>query len=216
MSSPRRRASAIGEATRDRELVRLYWPVGLRSAHDALFGIDEAMAEVVASASQPALGAIKLAWWRAALERLDEAPPPGEPRLHAVAKELLPRGISGADLAGIEDGWAALLDEEIDWARVATRGERLFAIAGRLLGADDAGLVEAGRTFALGDAARRGAAVPQHAMALARQQLRALRFPARLRPLSALTCLALRDPLEPEATPARAFALLRHRFTGRI
>ncbi|WP_309611604.1 hypothetical protein [Sphingomonas sp.] len=141
---------------RDRDLVRLYWPVALRPAFDALFGIDEAMAEVVAGASQPALGAIKLTWWREVLVRLDHAPPPAEPRLQAVAAELRPRGISGAELAGTEDGWAALLDEEIDWERVATRGERLFALAGRLLGADDAGLADAGRAFALGDAARRG------------------------------------------------------------
>lgn len=216
MSSPRRRASAIGEAMRDRDLVIVHWPVALRPAFDALFEVDRVMGAVVAGASQPTLGAIKLAWWRAALERLDEAPPPGEPRLHAVARELLPRGISGAELAGIEDGWAALLDEKIDWQRVATRGERLFVLAGRLLGADDAGLAEAGRIFALGDAARRGFAVSHDLIASTRRRLRPTRFAGKLRPLTALTCLALRDPHEPEATPARAFALLRHRFTGRI
>ena len=201
---------------RDRDLVRVYWPIELRPAFDALFGIDDVMGVVVVNASQPALSAIKLAWWRAALERLDQAPPPGEPRLQAVAAELLKRGISGTDVAGIEGGWAALLDEEIDWERVATRGERLFALAGRLLGADHAGLAEAGRTFALGDAARRGAALPADTMALARQRSQSVRFARKLRPLTALTRLALRDPREPEATPARAFALLRHRLTGRV
>ncbi|WP_309611241.1 hypothetical protein [Sphingomonas sp.] len=201
---------------RDRDLVRVYWPIELRPAFDALFGIDDVMGVVVVNASQPALRAIKLAWWRAALERLDQAPPPGEPRLQAVAAELLNRGISGADVAGIEDGWAALLDEEIDWERMATRGERLFALAGRLLGADDAGLADAGRAFALGDAARRGTAVPTDAMAVARERLQSVRFPRTVRPLTALTRLALRNPREPEATPARAFALLRHRLTGRL
>ena len=201
---------------RDRDLVRVYWPVALRPAYDALFEVDDVMRAVVAGASQPALGAIKLAWWRAALERLDQGPPPGEPRLQAVARELLTHRISGADVAGIEDGWAALLDEEIDWERVATRGERLFALAGRLLGADDAGLAGAGRACALGDAARHGTAVPTDLMALARQRLQSVRFPRKLRPLTALTRLALRDPREPEATPARAFALLRHRLTGRV
>jgi len=201
---------------RDRDLLRVHWPLALRPAFDALFAIDDVMGEVVAAASQPALAAIKLAWWRAALERLDTAPPPGEPRLQAVAAELLTRGISGADLVGIEEGWSALLDEEIDWERAATRGERLFTLAARLLGAENARLGEAGRAFALGDAARRGAAVPTDLTAQARQRLQLLRFPGKLRPLTAFTCFALRSSKEPEATPARAFALLRHRLTGRV
>ena len=201
---------------RDRDLVRLHWPVAVRPAFDALLAIDDVMGEVVAGASQPTLGAIKLAWWRAALERLDEAPPPGEPRLQAVVAKLFTYGISGAELAGIEDGWAALLDEHIDWERVATRGERFFARGAQLLGHNHAGLAEAGRAFGLGDAARRGVAVPAAALTQARQRLGPARFPRMLRPLTALTCLALRDPREPEATPGRAFALLRHRLTGRI
>ena len=37
------------------------------------------------------------------MERLDANPPPPEPRLRAVAVELLPRGISGGDLARLEE-----------------------------------------------------------------------------------------------------------------
>jgi 15-cis-phytoene synthase len=74
---------------RDRDLVRLYWPVELRPAFDALFAIDEAMGDVVAKATEPTLGAIKLAWWRERLEQLDEAKVPAEPRLRAAADELL-------------------------------------------------------------------------------------------------------------------------------
>lgn len=96
------------------------------------------------------------------------------------------------------------------------RGERLFALGARLLGVDNAGLDEAGRAFALGDAARRGAAVPTDLTAQARQRLRSLRFLGKLRPLTALTRLALRNPREPDATPGRALAILRHRITGRI
>ena len=89
------------------------------------------------SSTQPALGAIRLAWWREALERVDGGSPPPEPRLQAVASELLPRGISGQDLAALEDGWAALLDDEPDSERIAARGTKLFVIGARLLGADD-------------------------------------------------------------------------------
>lgn len=200
---------------RDRDLVRLYWPVELRPAFDALMGIDDAMGEVVASTSQPALGAIRLAWWREALERLDNSPPPPEPRLQAVARELLPRGISGEAIGRLEAGWAAVLDDEPDPAQVAKRGECLFALGARLLDANDPGLKDAGRLFALADVSRRGLADLREAA-----HFHAARFPRALRPLTGFARLAVRDrrpgPFEPEASPGRALALLGHRLTGKI
>ena len=201
---------------RDRELVRLYWPVELRPAFDALFAIDDVMAEVVASSTQPALGAIRLAWWREALERLDHYSPPVEPRLQNVAKHLLPRGVSGAMLSTLEDGWATLLDEEPDSDRICAGGAAVFAIGARLLEADDENLADAGRLHAFARAARRGlAAFPED------QVVPTHRFASALRPLTAFARLAARDVsrapiLEREATPARAVALLAHRLTGRI
>ncbi len=199
----------------DRDLVRLYWPVALRPAFDALMGIDEALGEVVATTSQPALGAIRLAWWREALERLDSSPPPPEPRLQAVASELLPRGVTGAEVGALEAGWAALLDEKLEADAVAARGEALFALGGRLLGCSDPRLAEAGRLFALGHAARRGFRLPAPA------GMGGHRFPRALRPLTALARLAARDlrqgqRLEPEATPGRAWALMSHRLFGTV
>ena len=205
---------------RDRDLVRLYWPVELRPAFDALFGIDDALSEIIAGSTQPALGAIRLAWWREALERLDCAPLPPEPRLRDAATELIPRGISGARLAALEDGWASLLDDDPDPARIAARGAALFAIAARLLGADDARLERAGSLYALANAVRRGR-VPTLAAATARDALIGHRFARKLRPVTALAKLAARDirlgaPFEAEATPARAAALLWHRCSGTI
>ena len=199
----------------DRDLVRLYWPVELRPAFDALFAIDDALGEVVASSTQPALGAIRLAWWRDALERLDVSPPPPEPRLQAVARELLTRGVSGAALARIAEGWAALFDEVRDAAAIGARGEALFAVAARLLGSDDLQVTEAGRYFALADVARRGLSP------ILRVPIRPFRFHRAVRPLTALARLAVRDlrngePFEPEATPGRAMALLAHRWSGRV
>jgi 15-cis-phytoene synthase len=204
---------------RDRDLVRLYWPVELRPAFDALLAIDDAMGEVVASSSQPALGAIRLAWWREALQRLDINPAPPEPRLKAAATILLPRGITGIDLAGLEDGWTALLDEQPDIGRIGARGARLFDLAARLLGLGDPLLDAAGSLYALGDATRRGwaAYLPVEEMRLLSRH----RFARRLRPLTALARLAARDvkqapSVEPEATPGRAAALLSHRLFGTV
>ena len=205
---------------RDRDLGRLYWPAELRPAFDALLGIDDAMAEVVASSTQPALGAIRLAWWREALERLDKAPPPPEPRLQAAAAELLTRGIAGATIARIEDGWAALLDENLDFERIGQRGVHLFAIGAKLLGASDDRLEAAGCLFACQDAAGRGLA-PFYDPADEMRLLAGHRFPRRLRPLTGLARLAARDvkqapAIEPEATPGRAVALLSHRLFGTV
>ncbi len=169
------------------------------------------MGDVVAKATEPGLAAIKLAWWRERLEELDEGKVPAEPRLQAAAKTLLPRGISGASLAELEDGWAALLDPEPDPDRVAARGARLFDHASSLLGVADPRIDLAGRFYALVRLGHRP---------LVPSELAEHRFPRHLRPLTALTALAARDAklgaIEPEATPARAWTLLRHRATGRV
>jgi phytoene synthase len=203
---------------RDRDLVRLYWPVELRPAFDALFDVDDALAEVVLTSTQPALGAIRLAWWREALQRLDTNPPPPEPRLQAAAAELLPRGVGGGMLAALEDGWTTLLDEEPDIERVADRGVRLFSMAAMLLGTSHPRLETAGRLFAYQQVARARLIEMQYPTE-EMHMLAHRRFPRRLRPLTALARLAARDAkrgpnIEPEATPGRAAALLSHRLVG--
>jgi phytoene synthase len=205
---------------RDLDLVRLYWPVDLRPAFDALFGIDDALAQVVASSTQPALGAIRLAWWRDALERLDVNPPPPEPRLLAAAGELLPRGVSGAMLAGLEDGWATLFDEQPDIERIGERGARLFAIGALLLGAHDRKLDHAGRLYAVDQVIRMQLASIDRLTGEI-EELAGHRFPRTLRPLTSLAKLAVRDArqapaIESEATPGRAAALLSHRLFGSV
>ncbi|MES2903818.1 MAG: squalene/phytoene synthase family protein [Pseudomonadota bacterium] len=197
----------------DRDLVRHYWPVELRPAFDALFAIDDVMGEVVASSTQPALGAIRLAWWREALERLDPENPPPEPRLQAAARELLKRGVSRSHLAGIAEGWATWLDETPDPDMIAGRGESLFAAGACLLRATDPRLLEAGSLFAFGNAKRSGLGPFDHSRW-------SMRFDRSLRSLTAFAALGardlLQDHLEPEATPGRALTLIRHRLTGRI
>ena len=200
---------------RDRDLVRLYWPAELRPAFDALFAIDDAMGDVVAKATEPALAAIKLAWWRERLEELDAGKVPAEPRLQAAAEDLLTRSIAGVSLAGLEDGWAAWLEPEPDVKRVAKRGGRLFTMASSLLGVPDPMIEEAGALYAMAHARRRGLLADGYMPETTNH-----RFAKRLRPLTGLAALAMRDArrraLEPEGTPGRAWTLLRHRLTGRL
>ena len=178
------------------------------------------MADVVARSTQPTLGAIKLAWWRERLEELDDGKVPAEPRLQAAAAELLPRGVSGGDLAELEEGWSAAFYEPLDMALVTEHGTRLFTIAARLLNVEfDDGIVGvAGRLFARVDFARRGFID----LAAGSSDRGGPTIPRRARPLTGLAALAARDlgrggpPFEPEGTPGRAWTLLRHRLTGRI
>lgn len=174
------------------------------------------MAAVVDRATEPALAAIKLAWWREQLESLDTASPPAEPRLQAAAAELLTRGIRGGDLARLEGGWATLLEESPQVRLVEERGGTLFDLAARLLEASHEGLRVAGRLYALMDVTRRGL----HDFRTVVGSQTAARFPPKLRPLTGLASLARRDFLrgtgEPEATPGRSWTLIRHRMTGKI
>ncbi len=220
MSSPPQRPSVTAETPigADRELALLHTPARVRTAFEALWALDAAMGDVVARSSEPALGAIKLAWWRERLEELDQGPPPAEPRLRGAAQELVTRGISGARLAGIEAGWAALLQPEIDPSAVAERGALLFAIGGDLLGASDAGLGDAGALYALASAGRRG--VPE-LLEPAGEYLRRIeshRFTSDVRPLTMLARAAARNVSrrEAEGSRTRVAAMLAHRWSGRI
>jgi phytoene synthase len=172
------------------------------------------MAVVVARSTQPALAAIKLAWWRERLQELDQGKVPAEPRLKAAAAELLPRGISGAELAELEEGWVALLEETPDPERALNRGATLFGLAARLIGSDPPQLLApAGRLYAAGALQRLGL-VPGGSSVVTPSR----RVPVVFRRLTGLAVLAKRDlhRREAEGTPRRAWALLRHRLTGRF
>ena len=194
----------------------LHFPRAVQPAVAALWAIDEAMGAAIAGASQPALAGIKLAWWREALARLDSDPAPPEPRLRAIADGLLPLGISGHDVAAIEQGWAALIQERQDAEVVARRGHALFVIEARLVGSTTDLPDAAGALFALTDAMRRGLGDFSAARSAALAALSRYRTPVRLRPVTLSARLAARDPTEPEGTPGRALALLAHRLTGKI
>ena len=214
----------------DKKLAFAYLPARHRAAVEALFAIDAAMGDVVRTTSEPMVGQIRLAWWRERLQELDEGAVPAEPRLQMAQRELVERGVAGHDLAGLERGWVKLFDP-FPWAvgtaeAIWFRGRLLFAIAARLLAKTDDAIEGAGGLWALVDAARHCSDAESREMLVgqARTFARGLggtRFPAALRPLSMLASLAVRDvsrppPFEPEGTPGRAAAMLRHRLAGRL
>jgi 15-cis-phytoene synthase len=187
-----------------------------------LFALDARFAQIVRTTSESMIGLMRLAWWREALERLDGSTPPAEPLLRSIAAELLPLGITGAQLSEIEDGWAALLDGETDApaiARHAARGGHLFAAAAQVLGAEMT-LEGAGRLWALAGLAN-GRADPQVRAEAARQGA-TITLPARwskhARPLGMLGALArtdVRSTGRQQGHPARLLRMLALRLTGR-
>jgi phytoene synthase len=193
---------------RDRDLVRLHWPEARRMAFDTALALDDRLADVALGAAQPALGAIKLAWWRDQLAALDTQPPPPEPLLSRVVSDLMVVGVSGADCAVLADGWLQVLDDTPD---PAPRGQALFALLARALGSEG---VRGGEAFSRADLARRSGDAEWL------RKLAADPAPRPVRPITLLDALGRRDaarfwPPEPEATPGRSWTLIRHRLTGR-
>lgn len=211
----------------DRTLALTYVPTKRRAAVGALWRLDAALGAALAGGREPMISRIKLAWWREALERLDRQPAPSEPVLQELETHVLPAGLTGAELAAMEEGWSVLASPEALTADDLTayaqaRGARLFQHSARLLGDPEAAVGEAGEAWALVDLARHCATEADSDVALAAARERALpsRWPSRLRPLGMLAILAARDldparpPWEPRGAPARMWRMLRHRISG--
>jgi phytoene synthase len=192
-----------------------------------LFSLDERFGQVVASTGEPMIGLMRLAWWREALEKLDRDPAPAEPLLRLLADHVVPCGVTGAQLAAIEDGWAALIDGDADADSIARhgreRGRNLFVSAASILRADTTRLGGAGEIWALVDLGYRhsDARVRATALAQANQMIAGLsreRWPKAARPLAALLTLAIRDARTDkrmQGSPGRLLRMLALRLTGR-
>ena len=207
-------------------------PRALRPAFSALWGIDLAFADVVASTTEPRLGAIRMAWWRERLEALDAGgDAPAEPRLIAVQTELFARGISGEELSRLEDAWLPLLDA-FPWRQevadgLKLRGRILFGIGARLLGGDPDDGEAAGALWSLVDGARHCSDIQSRTFLLeqakaAIRELPKARTPKFLRRLTGLAAMAAHDavrnrPLDlPYFSPGRGMAAALHYLKGTL
>ena len=185
---------------RERWLACLYAAEPARQALVALLALDCELAHLVATTTEPMLGEIRLAWWRDRLIELDTRPTPAQPLLQALQSQVLPRGVTGAELALLEDRWLCLLGEDdaaLPEAHIEGGGV-LFALAARLLGGDPVQGTILGRAWASGLKV-------------------APRTPTPLRPLRALAELAARDaanvaagrPAEPRGSLKRQLLMLK-------
>lgn len=215
------RAIALAYAARDR-----------RAGLAALWSLDETLAGLVQAGREPMIAQMRLTWWHDALTRLDESVVPVQPLLRAIAADVIPHRITGADLATMIEGWEVLLDNGSltdtmlnDYA--AARGGGLFRAAATVLGASDSDLAATGgRGWALIDLGLHLTAADERRRSfdLARATLAAVarqRWPVAMRPLGMLARLAWDDaragPAAPrrQGSPTRLARMFRHRLTGR-
>lgn len=204
-----------------------YAPAAARAGLAALFALDERLGGIVAATTEPTIGLMRLTWWRDALDRLDSAPVPPEPLLIALA-HVVARGVPGSAIAGMEDGWAALIDGEPDEEAIARHGRKrggtMFTVAALWLGAGDEDVARAGAGWALADLGHRHSDATVRAAA--RRQAGALLAPLRNRhwsrpalPLAALAILAARDAATDDTRrqgdPRRLLRLLALRLLRR-
>jgi phytoene synthase len=194
----------------------------VRVAFLALWDLDLAFADVVATSTDPNLGAVRLAWWRERLEALDDGgDAPAEPRLQAVAGELLPRGITGLELSKLEDAWLPLL-EPFPWGDQQAvgfmlRGRILFGIGARVLGGRADEVLAVGALWSLVDGAQHCSDPESRELLLGEARAVAQSLPtgspASLRGLTVLGALAASD-LKGSGGLGRAAAALTHRIVG--
>jgi 15-cis-phytoene synthase len=170
----------------DRMLALNYCRHDRRAALEALWALDETLGRIVASTTQAMIGQMRLTWWHERLCALDDGAVPAEPVLAGLARHLIGRGVTGAALAALVEGWEALLEEPLSDGDLNThadlRGAHLFTLAATLIGGDPA--KSAGRIWALADFARHCATrdLSQRALALAggAPELHGLAKPLRL------------------------------------
>ena len=205
-----------------RQLAVDFAPPVLRPTFLTLLTLDARFAQIVRTTRQPMVGQMRLTWWRDALGRLDTEAAPAEPLLRDVQQNVLPAGIGGAEAATLIEGWEVLLDP-LDVHGIDSHGEhrgaRLFALAGRLMPGDPAGLAAAGRGWALADLAMHltqpgAATIAADAARLAFRTAFSKTWPSKARPLGAL---ALFQMLQLDGgSPAQNFLrLTRFRLFGR-
>jgi 15-cis-phytoene synthase len=198
-----------------------YAPAANRRAVEALWLLDAALGHVLRLTTEPLIAQIRYTWWRDQLVALGPASHaasvhaslPAEPILLGLATHILPRGLSGHDLAQLVDGWDVLLDSPPLTAAILdvharARGEGLFALSSKILGPSIN--AELGRGWALIDLAAHWsrAADRQLAWQAGQQLFKDARIDGP-KPLRILATLAKHQPFDRLGQPPRRRDVLR-------
>ncbi len=123
------------------QIALAYAPSRHRAALTALWDYDVALGRIVATTTEPMIGQMRLTWWYDRMIGLDAGEAPAEPVIAALHDVVRLYDVTGAMLAGLVEGWEALLEpmpfgDDALRAFAAKRGDGLFDLSARILGSD--------------------------------------------------------------------------------
>jgi len=159
----RERAASVRRIARtadpDRAIAALFTPAQARDDLFALFAFNGELARIADQVSEPGLGAIRLQWWRDAIERAEKGETSGHPVADAFGDVLARRSLSRGRIAGLIDARTFDVSETVmpdsrtlDAYLFDTTGG-LFALAAEIVGAEgekrDVIAEAAGRAYGL-------------------------------------------------------------------
>ena len=93
----------------ERDLILTYARAQLIELRKALLALDDALARLLRTTREPALGQMRLAWWRGRWRSWTMRRPSRKPVLKALETEVLPHGVTGVSLVPIVHGWEVLI-----------------------------------------------------------------------------------------------------------
>ena len=134
-----RRIARSGDS--DRALAALFAPREARADLFALYAFNVELARIAEQVSEPELGAIRLQWWREALERAAKGEATGHPVADALGTTLAQRKLSPERIEALIDARAFDVATKImpDWtaleAYLKDTAGALFALSAACLGA---------------------------------------------------------------------------------
>ncbi|MHA1133488.1 MAG: phytoene/squalene synthase family protein [Alphaproteobacteria bacterium] len=129
------------DADPDRAIATLFAPAETRADLFALFAFNAELARIADQVSEPGLGAIRLQWWREAIERAASGDVTGNPVADAFGEVLARRTLSRERIAGLIDarsfdvGETVMPDTRTLDAYLFDTTGGLFALAADIVGA---------------------------------------------------------------------------------
>ena len=135
-----RRIARAGDP--DRALAALFAPPEARADLFALYAFNAELARIADQVTEPGLGAIRLQWWREAIEHAASGEAVGHPVADAFGEVLARRALSRERIAGLIDartfdvGETVMPDARTLDAYLFDTTGGLFALAGEIVGAE--------------------------------------------------------------------------------
>jgi len=140
------------EADPDRSLSALFAAAEARSDLFALYAFNAELARVTELVSEPGLGAIRLQWWREAIERAASGETIGHPVADAFGESIKQRGLSRELVSGLIGARSFDIETKIMPAMVALEAYlndtacAVFVLAAEILGARGESIEQAARS----------------------------------------------------------------------